>query len=189
MSVEVQQIREGLFRFGQWFGQQERKFSYYRDPISNFLCRGTIDDGMSKGFDVVQIGTDKILTWNDELQKVQPLHYPEALQSCYFQQRDGKSLQLFMSKEGSLVNFAGSAGQYRLWKNSLGKPTKGTFTPRIEGFPGAVIQKLDMAKEDNFMELIVHRRENVGEGMSVIRLISWRELEQVSRTLQSMKQR
>lgn len=167
MSTETQTIREGLFRFGQWFSRQNRKFSYYRDPFANFLCKGVIDDAMLKGFDVAKVGTEELLKWNDALQKVLPDHYDEFMQTMYFQQRDGKGLQLMMKKESVLVNFAGAVGQYRLWKNALGKPTKGTFTPQIDGYPGAKLQSLD-ADEDNFMELIINRREKIGEGMSVL---------------------
>jgi hypothetical protein len=122
---------------------------------------------MSKGFDVIEPGTEDKLDWNDELQKASLDHYDEFLQAIYWQRRDGRALQSFMKKENELVNFAGAAGQYRLYKNALGKPTKGTFTPQIDGFPGTKTQKLK-AEEDNFMELIVDRREKIAEGMSVL---------------------
>ena len=161
-------MREGLFRFGQWFSAQNRKFSFYRDPVAHFICKGVVDDAMSKTFDVVAPGTEDILPWNDALHRVMPDHYSEFLQAIYFQRRDGQALETFMEKDGTLVNFAGAMGQYRLYRNALGQPTKGTFTPQIQDFPGVKVQTLDMEENDNFMELIVARREKIGEGMSII---------------------
>lgn len=165
MTVDTRDIREGLFRFGQWFSKANRKFVFYRDPIGNLICEGVVDDAMSKGFDVVKPGTEDLLNWNTEYQKVSIDHYDEFLQTIYFQRRDGKALQSFMQKDNVLVNFAGAEGQYYLVKDEVAQAISGWFQINIIGFTGHKRQTLN-AEEDNFMELIIRRKDRVGEGLS-----------------------
>jgi len=166
-NPDIQTIKEGLFRFGQWFSATNIKFSYYRDPISNLLCKGVIDDAMAKGYDLVKQGTEELVDWNDEFQKMRTKHFREFKQTIYFQRRNGISLHAFSESDGQLISFAGALGQYMLDYDANGNPTKGVFDVPLINYAGMPSIDLDATK-DNFIELIIDRKENINEGMSVL---------------------
>jgi len=121
---------------------------------------------MAKGFDVAKPGTEELLPWNDAMQKIMPGHYQEYLQTIYFQRRDGRSLHTFIKNGADVVNMAGAFNQYEITRDSMGIATTGRFRPTIRNHAGAPSKILNFKKDS--MELIVGRRDQIGDGMSIL---------------------
>ena len=171
IKTSIQDRNSINFRYGQSFTYDNITYAWRRQPYSNKLVVGVVENAIGKGFNVVDSKTRKPIMKNEEIRELLDTMWIDIKNSIFYERAYGKSLGMFwqFDDRGMPLWRAYDTNHYFAQYDEFAVPIKYDVINRVGGTHASANQHQIIGEQlKSTYELIIREDMDKGEGRSVL---------------------